>query len=112
MLRTVITGATAVATLLTPTDAGAATVYAAQARVCFAGTVQSAAAGSLVVSIRSGRRDGRPTTVTVLAASAAAIRLNGRAVTIGHIPPAARVSVRGGTTAPGTVLATDITATR
>jgi hypothetical protein len=112
VLRSLITGATALATLLTPTDANAATMYAATARVSFAGTVASSSSGALLVSVRSGRRDGSPGTVTVYAAAGASIRLNGRAAALRAIRPSARVSITGNSTASGSVQATDITATR
>ena len=112
MLRSVITAATALATLLTPTDAYAATAYAARARVSFAGTVLSSSPGALVVSVRSGRRDGSPASVAVFAARSASVRLNGRAVAISRIPSSSRISVTGNSTASGAVLASDITATR
>ncbi|MEV6922995.1 hypothetical protein AB0M46_00575 [Dactylosporangium sp. NPDC051485] len=112
MMRIVISGATALATLLTPSDASAGTVWTAAARVTFSGTVIQSTPAALTVSVRSGRRHTGPRSVTVAPATAATIRLDSRPALASWIPPGARVRVTGSTTGPATVLATDITATR
>ncbi|GAA2343278.1 hypothetical protein GCM10010170_027990 [Dactylosporangium salmoneum] len=111
-MRIVISGATALATLLTPTDASARTAWTAAARVTFSGTVVQSTPAALTVSVRNGRRRNSPRSVTVAPGTAATIRLDGRPALVSWIPPGARVTVTGSTTGPATVLATDVTATR